>query len=65
MKGKTILHSFDSLSPDVVKPDPDLPAQVYSESLPARLREPGRGPLPSQEMEDADSTSYRHWGINE
>jgi hypothetical protein len=65
MKEKTILHSFDELSHEVVKPDPDMPASVYPESTPARVREARRIPLPVQEPKDVASAGYRHWGINE
>jgi hypothetical protein len=65
MKPKTSLHSFDELSHEVVKPDPDMPAAAYPESTPAHVREARRIPLPVQEQKDVDSGGYQHWGINE
>jgi len=65
MKRKTVLKSFDDLSPEVVAPEPERPAQASPKPTPASVQKPPETKLPIAEPEHSGFAGYPHWGLNE
>ena len=65
MKRKTVVESFDDLSPEVVEPEPDRPAQASPKPRPASVQQPPETQLPILVPEHSIFAGYPHWGLNE
>jgi len=65
MKRKTVVESFEGLSPEVVEPEPDRPAQASPKPRPASVQQPPETQLPILVPEHSGFAGYLHWGLNE
>ncbi len=65
MKTRIALKSLNDLSLEILKPETDKPVPATPEPNSTVSQERDRVLVPLRQREHADSTGYRHWGINE
>ena len=65
MKRKTVVESFDDLSPEMIELEPDRHAQASPKARPVGLQQPREIPMPILAPEHTIFTGYPHWGLNE
>ena len=65
MKRKTVVESFDDLSPEMIELEPDRHAQASPKARPVGLQQPPETQLPILVPEHSGFAGYLHWGLNE
>jgi hypothetical protein len=65
MKRKTVLKSFEDLSPKMFELEPARPAQAGPMPTPASVQELPETQLPILVREHSGFAGYPRWGLNE
>jgi hypothetical protein len=65
MKTRPVLKSLADLSPEVLEPEPERPAQGNPEPSPAEAKTQRENQLHFTVPEHSGFVRYRHWGLNE
>jgi hypothetical protein len=65
MKTRPVLKSLADLSPEVLEPEPERPAQGNPEPSPADAKMQRENQLHITVPEHSGFVGYRHWGLNE